>query len=97
MTEAQRTKYAQVLEKLDAEQQEEFNLIVEILDQTTPEKRITIKGQIYYSLMWEDPEQENGAKMRIIVGGNGWMFFPAGCSVMESIRTYRSLFRSSQP
>ena len=94
MTEERRMKYAQVLEKLDAEQREEFNLRLEILDQAKPEKRITTRGQTYYSLMWEDPAQADRVKMRIIVGVNGWMFFPESSTIMESIRTYRSLFRS---
>ena len=94
MTEEQRMKYAQVLEKLDAEQREEFNFRLEILDQAMPEKRVTIKGQTYYSLVWKNPDQANRDKMRIIVGVNGWMFFPASCSVMESIGTYRNLFQS---
>ena len=36
-----------------------------------PEKRVTIKGQTYYSLVWENPDQANRDKMRIIVDVNG--------------------------
>ena len=81
MSEGQRAKYAQVLEKLDPEQQEEFIHMVRIINQSMPEKRITIKGQTYYTFIWADPIAE---KMRIIVSCKGYTINPVDKPIKES-------------
>lgn len=80
MNEEQREKYRYVLDMLSMEQQKELNYKMEILNQAIPEKRITIritiKGQTYYTFIWQDPAKESSKKLRIIVGIKGWTFSP---------------------
>lgn len=82
MTEEQKTKYARTLEKLTEEQRKEFIHVVGIINQSMPEKRFTIRGQTYISLLWDDP---NAGKMRIIVSYKGWTINPVDKPIKECL------------
>ena len=85
MIEEQRAKYQFILDDLTDEQKAVLNFATGILEQSTSCRRFTIKGQTYFTLLWNGNIGGEPREMRLTVGLKGWTFCPVEMSLKECL------------
>ena len=72
-------------DKLTDEQLAELDFVTELVRQSTDARRITYKGQTYYTFIYRDGGDDEQRAMRVIVGTKGWTISPADMPIKECL------------
>ncbi len=70
---------------MSEDQRAEYYLMVDLLKQSEPERKIRYKKRTYYTFLLNDSTRTDQSKIRLIVGTNGRRFCPADKDIKECL------------